>query len=328
MASTVAGVIGWGVSDGETIDSPSTRWSTVSRVDVQGGATPLAVRGGILPANGNPLAVSALGTPAMKVTVNAGTCVVPGNTSSIPPFGLTLTANTDLDIATSDPTLGRIDLVVAHIYSDGTSAAYGEFKVVTGTPNASPARPTIPNTGSDHSIVLATVTVSAAVTSIVAAKVAVNSTYDAGFTAAPGGTVNVRAYNDRLSGGVDVPDGQPFFSQYDTLPGFMVGGAPYVWTPMIRFYNAVVTTNVSGDVSCFFGLWLGGGFQVAAFPNALDAVGAVDAIAVTTWNHAVVVKWLTSSSNASTAAFRFYDASTDAPLASKTMRISFVAVGH
>jgi hypothetical protein len=239
-------------------------------------------------------------------------------------------ANTNLTIATAHATLPRIDLVVAHVYSDGTSGSYGEFAVITGTANASPARPTIPNSGSDHSIPLATITVGAAVTSITAPNVNVDSTYDAGYTAGPGGVVQTRAWDDRLSGGVDVPYNQPFFSLADFLPGYIVGGQPFVWGPMTRFYSGTVTTNASGDATIYFGLQLNSGFTNAAFPNALDAVTIVDLTSVGVWNQGITYKWLSASSGLGYAVVRAYKMVSGAsvPMVSTAIAVSLIAVGH
>lgn len=195
MASSVTGIIGWGVSDGESTDATETRWATLSRMDVVGGSTPTASFPGIFPAGGSPLQVTQKGTPGMGVTVKAGPIVVPGNSGSVPPFGLVLSANTDLDVATSDLTNPRIDLVIAKIYSPGTSAADGTIEVLTGTPGVTPARPTLPS-GDYHCISIATIAVAANATQILNANISVAqsdtwsaSTSDAGYTAAPGGCV-------------------------------------------------------------------------------------------------------------------------------------------
>lgn len=194
MATSVACQLGWGLSDGETIDSTGTRWSTVSRFDVAGGSSPLLTVPGIMLTGGNPLQVTQKGTPGAGVTVKAGSVVVPGNSGSVPPYGLTLTTNTDLDISatTTNP---RIDLIIARVVNAGTSSSTGTIEVLQGTAAASPSRPTLPS-GTSHCISLATVTIPASTSTITNAMISVaqsdtwtGATSDALFTAAPGGVV-------------------------------------------------------------------------------------------------------------------------------------------
>jgi len=85
------------------------------------------------------LAVVQIPTPAMKVRVPAGLCVVSdGQNGYIP---LELAAQTDLDVGASSPTLPRIDSVIAE-FVDGSSIY--RIRVVAGTANASPVQPTLP----------------------------------------------------------------------------------------------------------------------------------------------------------------------------------------
>lgn len=109
------------------------------------------------------LAVTQQGTPAMAVDVAAGTVLIPGTSIA----GNTIArwdATTALSIAASDPVNGRIDYIAAQAMSDGTDP---ELVVIAGTPSATPAAPTLP---ADH-FILAEITVDAAVTSIVTAKI-------------------------------------------------------------------------------------------------------------------------------------------------------------
>lgn len=326
MASSVAGVIGWGVSDGETLDATATRWSTVSRFDVSGGATALQSAGGIIPAGGDPLGVAALGTPAMKVTIKAGSCVIPGNSASTPPFGLTLLANTDLDVAAAHATLSRIDLVIAKVTSPGTSAAAGSFEVLTGTAAASPVRPTLPNTGNDHSISLKQILVDPAVTTIVAGKVTHVTGSDAWYTVAPGGTHPVKAYTATSQ----VLDHQPFISVTDNLPGIKLpAGGAVLWGHATRFFYGNVTTNVNGDISCTYGLHVNGGFVAIPFPNAILAAIAIEATPVVSYSSPVVVKWTSDASTAAIATFRLFNAADGAPLSNLgPITFAMIAIGR
>ena len=196
MATEVAGVIGWGVSDGETIDAVSTRHSTVSAFDCVHGPTPLSTRGGIIPAGGSPLAVSSLGTA--QVQLKAGRCIVTPNSATTPPYGLTLTADTNLDVSAAHASLVRVDLIIAEIQDVGTSSAIGRFRVLQGTAGSGrPALPTTPST--THCISLATITLPAAGGSTIQAgwisktqsDTWAKTDSDATYTTGPGGTVIV-----------------------------------------------------------------------------------------------------------------------------------------
>ena len=315
MATFVDCVIGWGVSDGETIDSGEIRNSTVSGFDIAGGATPVASRGGIIPAGGSPLEVTALGTPAMAVQVNAGRCAIPGNAATTPVFGLTLTTTTNLDIAAAHATLPRIDLVVARVNSPGTSAAFGQIEVITGTAAASPSRPTVPNTGNDHSIVLKTINVLAAVTTITSPNVVTNAATDARWTTAPGGMVPVPSHSSLLSGGVSLPDYTPFVSQAAQMPGLMLPTAgAALWGPMTRHFYGNVTTNAQGDITVNFGLYTSGGtFTAAPFPNAIIGAIATDATDPVAFDDGILWKYYPAFSTTSVAAFRAYNTNTQNP---------------
>lgn len=195
MATSVNTTPGWGASDGESINARQTRQSGFSTFDLAGGASPLLNQYGVLPTGGNPLGVTQTATPGMKVTVIAGKVAVPSNTAGEPGYAMTLEANTDLDIATSHVTNPRIDLVIARVVDVGTSSSTFTIEILTGTPAASPSRPTLPS-GTSHCISLATVTVGANVTTIVNANISkvesdtwTTATSDARYLAGPGGCV-------------------------------------------------------------------------------------------------------------------------------------------
>lgn len=170
MATSVNTTPGWGASDGESINARQTRQSGLSTFDLPGGASPLLNVYGVLPSGGNPLGVTQTATPGMKVTVIAGKVAVPSNTAGEPGYGMTLEANTDLDIATSHVTNPRIDLVIARVVDVGSSSSTFTIEILTGTPAAVPSRPTLPS-GTSHCISIATVSVAANATSIVNANI-------------------------------------------------------------------------------------------------------------------------------------------------------------
>lgn len=114
------------------------------------------------------------GTPNMSVDVAAGACAVKGteggNTGSN--YFVEAQSLTNVVISASDPTNGRKDLIVVRIkdqdFASGSpSTNTATIEVITGTPAASPADPTIPS----NCLVLARVAVAATVTSIVDANI-------------------------------------------------------------------------------------------------------------------------------------------------------------
>lgn len=116
------------------------------------------------------LAVTQNGTPNMSVNVADGRAFIAGTEGSFQGvYHLENRGTLNVVIAASDPTNPRRDLIVAKvqdaIYSGSTNAA--SIVAVTGTPNASPVDPAVPN----NCIVLARVAVAANATSIVNANI-------------------------------------------------------------------------------------------------------------------------------------------------------------
>lgn len=114
------------------------------------------------------------GTPNMSVDVAAGACSVKGTEGGNTGSGYFVEAQstTNVVISASDPTNARKDLLVVRIkdqdFASGSpSTNTATIEVVTGTPAASPADPTIP----DNCVVLARVTVAAASTSVTNANI-------------------------------------------------------------------------------------------------------------------------------------------------------------
>lgn len=102
------------------------------------------ILGGIYPQAGivEGLNASALPTPAMKVRLPAGLSVVDDGQGGFYPAALT--TQTDLDIAPSSATQARIDSVIAQVIDNGDNTSTAVYRVVTGTPAASPVAPTLP----------------------------------------------------------------------------------------------------------------------------------------------------------------------------------------
>jgi len=144
------------------------------RLALQGLAAPkttsFGTQGGVRITDGLDLKVTQNTGSDMNVKIAAGQALIPGSENTFQgSYFAANDANVVLAIAASNPTLGRIDLVVAKVqdafYSGGTNA--WSLAVVTGTAAGSPVAPAAPA----NSIILAQVSVAAAVTAIVNANI-------------------------------------------------------------------------------------------------------------------------------------------------------------
>jgi hypothetical protein len=120
------------------------------------------------------LVVAQNGTPNMSVNVAAGRAIIrSGGSSTILQgcYSFLNDATVNLAIAAADPTNPRNDLVVAQVRDSNYSeaAADARLTVITGTPAASPADPSL--TSYPNCVVLARVRVNAATSSIVNANI-------------------------------------------------------------------------------------------------------------------------------------------------------------
>lgn len=125
-------------------------------------------RGGIV--NAGDLAVTQNGTPNMSVNVATGDVFIPGTEGTYQGvYHGENRGSLNLSVTAAHATNGRRDLVVARVKDTAYSGASDTFslEVLAGTPAASPADPTVPA----NCWVLARLTVDAAVTSIVTAKI-------------------------------------------------------------------------------------------------------------------------------------------------------------
>lgn len=123
-------------------------------------------------AKASALAVSEKsGTPNMSVDVAAGAAFVLGTNQTYQgTYFVENRATVNKTISAAHPTNGRIDLVVARVrenlYDSGGVDAW-DIYVVTGTPAGSPVAPAVP----DNCLLLATVNVAAAASSILNANI-------------------------------------------------------------------------------------------------------------------------------------------------------------
>lgn len=111
--------------------------------------------------------VSQSATPAMTVSVAAGHALIAGTQTSTQGFYIAYNdAATTVAIAAASPTLPRIDRIVVTVqdsFYGGTANNQVIYQSLTGTPNASPVAPAIP----DNSLSLATIAVAANQTTVV-----------------------------------------------------------------------------------------------------------------------------------------------------------------
>lgn len=101
--------------------------------------------GGVFPRAGIVSGLKAVSTPtpSMAVRLPAGLCVVDDGAGGFVP--LYLLTQTDLDVAASDPSLPRRDSVIAEVVDTGDAGTLiRRFRVVDGTPAASPVAPALP----------------------------------------------------------------------------------------------------------------------------------------------------------------------------------------
>ncbi len=116
------------------------------------------------------LAVTQNGTPNMSVNVAGGRVFIPGSQQTYQ--GTYFAENrgtTNLSIAASDPTNGRIDIVVARVEDSVYSGSNNlwSLAVITGTPAPSPVAPAAPA----NSHIIAQVSVAAAASTITNANI-------------------------------------------------------------------------------------------------------------------------------------------------------------
>lgn len=147
--------------DGPTFNAQIMRTLSTGATFFNSTATPNAntVAGGVIPGSGEFTVTAGSG---MTINVAAGNCLVPSSAgASQGGYLVSLMANANLSIATSDPTNPRIDLVCVTATDNGNNTSFGQVQVITGTPAPSPAAPSAPS----NSVSLYTVTVPAAATS-------------------------------------------------------------------------------------------------------------------------------------------------------------------
>ncbi len=113
----------------------------------EGVASSLKPRGGVVPGEGQALAVSAQGSPNMTVNVATGRAIIPGTTSALQSAYTYLNDTTKvITIAAAHATLPRKDIIIARVQDAAYAGAVNTFtaEVVAGTPAGSPVVPATP----------------------------------------------------------------------------------------------------------------------------------------------------------------------------------------
>lgn len=288
-------------SDGETYTGKAVRFG-MGAGSVVGGAGKLARRGGIIPAQGNPLEATV--TSATSITLKAGSIFVPAANGQ-GGFTLTLTTDTVIDTITSDPTNPRLDILVAEVVSDDATNAgtTWQIKRVTGTAGASPARPSLvtglPTNGQWEPI--CQIRVNAAGAGLVISKAA---GIDGVATVAPGGIVPVSA-NAEAQG--ELPP-QAFFVTPDNVLGVMVGATAYQYGLMCRVNtdfssgSGVNITDGNGEGAFGWAVPVNGTLVTQPFPNGCFTVHLQEAAGG--FGEPLMLKLLSKSASGCT--FRLY----------------------
>lgn len=162
-----------------------------------GHTLPTESRSGVVPANANPLQVTAAG--GMVLTVRPGHAMVEN-------YLVVVDTNTDVTVATSGAT-ARTDAVILRVYdqdSGDSAPSRAVVEMVTGTSIAAPSKPA-------RSLVLGYVTVNASVSSVNSGNITDNRVY----TAAAGGVV-------------------PINGAYSSFPSTALAVSTPVWDPSTK----------------------------------------------------------------------------------------------
>lgn len=136
---------------------------TVSAVSsgVGGASNPLATGSGVRPGSGNPMQVTV--SSGLSVTVNTGYAQIQGSSAAnAGVYTVTLDSVPTLTCNAADTVNPRIDSVCVTVTDLGTSSSTSEVQIITGTPSASPAAPSLPA----DSLLLCNITVPANATTL------------------------------------------------------------------------------------------------------------------------------------------------------------------
>jgi hypothetical protein len=226
----------------------------------------LAARGGVRPAaSGGGLVVTQRATPAMFVSITAGSAFVPSASATGGVYICHNDASVDVAISTAHATLARKDLIVARVYDAEISGALNQWALesVTGTPAGSPALPATPS----GAIALAQVNVAAAATTIVNANI-----------------TDLRVLATALGGTMPLPSGSPPSSPYEGMAVY------HTDTDLPKWYNGSTWRG-----------WQDEGYQTAAnVTSTLTSGGYVTqtALDATAWQ-TYTPTWGASTTNPS-----------------------------
>lgn len=204
----------------------------------------LAARAGVKPApSGSGMSVVQRSTPDRWATVNAGTIYIPATSATGGVYVCHNDAAYDVQTTSPHASLSRKDLIVARVYDAVDDVGVlNDFKieVVTGTPAASPAQPTLPSQSVRLAEILVapgSVVTTASITDLRVRSVAV------------GGVLPVPN-----SGGLPAspPPGMPVWREDQEIL-YLRGAAAWrpvaMSGPMARLYASAANTNLARGVN-------------------------------------------------------------------------------
>lgn len=171
--------------DGIELSARAARMGMGLFTATHGVSTEGNVRSGVKYLKGDSLRVAAAG--GMDVAALPGSAIIQNTVAaSRGAYIVTSYSNAVLTLTPSDATYDRYDAIIARVVDTGNAYSTTTIEIVTGTPSASPAYPTLPT----NSLLLAYVIVEAGVTSVDYTKI----TDMRSFTVAHGGILPVSAY--------------------------------------------------------------------------------------------------------------------------------------
>lgn len=236
-------------------------------------ASSMMARGGVNPAIGGGLVVTAQGSPSLTLDIASGICFVPGSEDA--DQGVYVCYNSATDTVTLDAAHGslpRIDLVIAKVQDSVYSGAVDSWTLdkVTGTAAGSPAAPALPN----NAILLATVNRTAADDTVASGDIVDSRPLIAAAGGAiPGPTTAMTALLSLVN------EGQLF---YDKTVGALLAKQAGAWAPLTHtsainsqnFTAGGTWTKPNGARTCLIMVQGGGGAGGGAPATAASQTSA------------------------------------------------------
>lgn len=229
------------------------------------GTTGAQVRGGVVPANGNPLGYAQ--KTGLVGTLRAGRYILPVSDASLGPLVLWLPANDDLTHDTANGTNPRTDLIIAEVIDTGDDATSKvHFRIVKGrtdiagapvpttnwaTPNGSAV-----DLGNGGWAEIARVTINAS-----GGAGAINAVVDKRtYASAAGGSTTLSGSATTPANAASLPPGAPVWDDTNRRIMFRDGGSGLVHPiPLGVQSNVSVYTGAAAIAADTLGFWADGG---------------------------------------------------------------------